>query len=316
MKKCIMSHKCIVLFGIIVLLIYADINISYGQENGKIYWTEWHKIRRANLDGTNVEDVVTDRILVSRITLDSTDGKMYWIEDFGRKIMRANFDGSDIETIHNIKENKFGTVRIMCMAVDGKADKIYWTGIHFPKPKILRSNLDGTNIKEFPINGKFVGTKNMELDPKEGKIYWVNFSLFFISRTNFDGTDIEDLVFGIGSNGLALDLEENMMYWSNALSGTIQKAFLNGDKVEDTVTRLRFPTEIALDKRSRKIYWVEPEGGGKGKIRSANLDGTDVIDVLTGLLRLSDVAIHNIGPYDVSSDIHKLTTTWANIKVQ
>jgi hypothetical protein len=30
-------------------------------ENGKMYWTDWgtDKIQRANLDGTNVEDLVT-----------------------------------------------------------------------------------------------------------------------------------------------------------------------------------------------------------------------------------------------------------------
>lgn len=73
---------------------------------GKVYWTDdWRNIIRANLDGSNVEVLITNDITmealgtrleeVSGIALDAVAGKMYWTWHRGRsgKIQRANLDG-------------------------------------------------------------------------------------------------------------------------------------------------------------------------------------------------------------------------------
>lgn len=62
---------------------------------GKIYWIESDRIRRANVDGSNPEDLVTG--LVGErgdIALDPWAGEMYWLA--GGLLQRANLDGSDI----------------------------------------------------------------------------------------------------------------------------------------------------------------------------------------------------------------------------
>jgi hypothetical protein len=62
---------------------------------GKIYWLESDRIRRANVDGSNAEDLVTG--LVGErgdIALDPHAGEMYWLA--GGLLQRANLDGSDI----------------------------------------------------------------------------------------------------------------------------------------------------------------------------------------------------------------------------
>jgi hypothetical protein len=62
---------------------------------GKIYWIESDRIRRANVDGSNAEDLVTG--LVGErgdIALDPRAGEMYWLA--GGLLQRANLDGSDI----------------------------------------------------------------------------------------------------------------------------------------------------------------------------------------------------------------------------
>ena len=65
-----------------------------------MYWTDLDtkKIQRANLDGSNVQDLVTRTqglSLPGGIALDIAGGKMYWV-DFGtEKIQRANLDGSN-----------------------------------------------------------------------------------------------------------------------------------------------------------------------------------------------------------------------------
>ncbi len=63
---------------------------------GKIYWLERDRIRRANVDGSNAEDLVTGLVGEERgdIALDPRAGEMYWLA--GGLLQRANLDGSDI----------------------------------------------------------------------------------------------------------------------------------------------------------------------------------------------------------------------------
>ena len=67
-----------------------------------MYWTDGStdNIKRANLDGSNVEDLITTGLRDPRgIALDVSEGKMYWIEWGTDKIKRANLDGSNIEDL-------------------------------------------------------------------------------------------------------------------------------------------------------------------------------------------------------------------------
>ena len=59
------------------------------------------KIQRANLDGSNIEDLVTQGLSgPAGIALDVAGGKMYWTNDWSTgKIQRANLDGSNVEDL-------------------------------------------------------------------------------------------------------------------------------------------------------------------------------------------------------------------------
>ena len=54
------------------------------------------RIWRANLNGSDVQQVVLDSGFVTRLTVDIAAGKLYWA---GSGIKRANLDGSAVETI-------------------------------------------------------------------------------------------------------------------------------------------------------------------------------------------------------------------------
>ena len=64
-----------------------------------IFFTGGGKIQRANLNGTNGEDVVPELATAQGIALDLSRGKMYWTNSGVGKIQRANLDGSNIEDI-------------------------------------------------------------------------------------------------------------------------------------------------------------------------------------------------------------------------
>ena len=78
--------------------------IALDVKGGKMYWIDMgpDKIRRANLDGSHVEDLVTGRSKFwhsEGLALDVEGGKMYWTEELDDKIQRANLDGSHVEDL-------------------------------------------------------------------------------------------------------------------------------------------------------------------------------------------------------------------------
>ena len=160
----------------------------------QMYWTSAGRIQRANLDGSNIEDLVTGLDWARDLALDVAGGKMYWTNT-GR-IQRANLDGSNIEDLVT------GLDSPRRLALDVVGGKIYWLDWW---DKIRRTNLDGSNIEDL-VTGLDSPPEDLALDVAGGKMYWTDRS-GAIRRTNLDGSNIEDLVTGLDSpRGLALYL--------------------------------------------------------------------------------------------------------------
>ena len=70
MKNMLAFQKLIVFTLVVVLLTFVVQGMGYAQGRGKIYWTESGKIRRANLNGSAVEDIITELEQPRDITLD------------------------------------------------------------------------------------------------------------------------------------------------------------------------------------------------------------------------------------------------------
>ena len=330
MKNRVLTQKWIVFICLAVLLFSVVQEICYGQGRGKIYWTEPSKIRRANLDGSNVEDLLTELEWPSDIALDLHNRKMYWVTLRHSKIYRASLDGSDPETIIDreaqIEDPGKQLPSPGAVTLDTKASKIYWGNWSGPWG-IWRADNDGSNIENIvikPVDGNVFGPRvdaeKIQLDVKAGKMYFVDSLNDNIARVNFDGSNYEDLGIDlIHPYGLALDLRNRQMYWTHAesLFGRIRRAALNGDNKEILLTELNRPTDIALDLRSRKMYWIErSRQTHNSKIQCANLDGTNVTTIFTGFENINGTALDTEGFYDVTPDTSKVTTTWANVKTQ
>ena len=80
-------------------------------------------------------------------------------------------------------------------------------------------------------------------------------------------------------NGIALDLDMGKIYWTDLTK--IQRADLGGAHVETLVFTELLPLGIALDVGGGKMYWTNYKGAGVSKIQCANLDGSDVEDLVT-----------------------------------
>ena len=240
-----------------------------------MYWTDWdtNKIQRANLDGSNVQDLVTTGLgSPYGIALDVAAGKMYWADAGTAKIQRANLNGSNVQNLIPL-----GLSVPICIALDVAGGKIYWTDRG--TGKIQRANLDGSNVQDLVFGVR--GLHGIALDVGGGKMYWTDNDAGKIQRANLNGTSLEDLITtGLQlPNEIALDVAGGKMYWADDGTQKIQRANLNGTGVQDLLTAgLNVPIGIALDVAGGKMYWTDL---GTRKIQRANLDGTNVEDLVT-----------------------------------
>ncbi len=268
-----------------------------GDSAPKMYWTkeDAYDIQRANLDGSNVEDLVaigSDYRGVKGIALDVAGGKMYWANWHDGKIQRANLDGSNVEDLVTGLRTPNG------IALDLRRGKIYWTAAF--AGKIQRANLDGSNVEDL-VTG-LPDPNRIALDVAGGKMYWTTSAggdkVYKIQRANMNGSNVEDIRLagmGIFPSGIALDVAGGKIYWTNEGAYKIQRSNLDGSNVEDLVTRLgglhlfKGPNSIALDVAGGKMYWTNRS---TNKIQRSNLDGSHVEDLVTGLRDLGGIALN------------------------
>ena len=259
-----------------------------------IYWTDWsaNSIRRVNLDGSNVQDLIPGLPSPRNIALDVAGGKMYWTDTGTDKIQRANLDGSNVEDlVTRGLDNPNG------IALDVSGGKMYWTDIG--TDKIQRANLDGSNVEDLVTRG-LDKPNGIALDVVGGKMYWTGIGTDKIQRANLDGSNVEDLITqGLKVPvGIALDVSGGKMYWTDGVTEKIQRANLDGSTVKDLITHgLDSPWGIALDIPNGKMYWTHMDWNStteewtNGKIQRANLDGSDVEDIVTGLDEIEGIAL-------------------------
>ena len=211
-----------------------------------MYWVdaETDKIQRANLDGSQIEDLVTTGLFVPRnLALDVDGGKMYWTdEDWSEdRIQRANLDGSQVEDILTEVSSPAG------LALDLATGKIYWTDTG--RSSIGRTNLDGSQSQNL-VTRSLNSPRALALDLAEGKMYWTDSGTLRMQRANFDGSQVEDvIVSGLGypTIGLAIDPVGGKIYWTDWGTKEIRRANLDGTRGENLITGLSGPVGLALD---------------------------------------------------------------------
>ena len=278
-----MNRKGLVFILAAVLLASILQGTSNAAEN-KMYWVEEgsEKVRSANLDGSNVRDLVTGLETPYGIALDVSGGKMYWTDRGADKIQCANLDGSNVRDLITELEDPYG------IALDVSNSKMYW--VDGGADKIQRANLDGTNVKTLVSSG-LSDPSALALDVSRGKIYWTDFDAGKIQCANLDGTNVETLISGMEyPDGLALDVSGGKIYWTDFDADKIQCANLDGTNVETLISSgLDRPYGIALDVSGGKMYWTAWNGG---KIQRANLNGINVETLISsGLNRPASITL-------------------------
>ena len=91
-------------------------------------------IERADLDGRNRVTIIGEGATFTpkQLHLEKKSGKLYWCDREGMRVMRANLDGSEIETLVDTRKGDArpgtdSTKWCVGITVDPDRGQIYWT---------------------------------------------------------------------------------------------------------------------------------------------------------------------------------------------
>jgi hypothetical protein len=251
-------------------------------EAGHIYWTNMGipskndgSIERVDLDGQNRVTIIGEgkTFTPKQLHLEKKSGKLYWCDREGMRVMRANLDGSNIETLVDSSKGdaRPGTDETkVCVGitVDPDRGQIYWTQkgpANAGKGRIFRAKID---------------------IPK--------------GETAVSRSDIELLFDGLPEPiDLELDLKNRLLYWTDRgdapRGNTVNCAPLDADfnkrpAPEILFTHLEEGIGIALDFKGNRMFVTDLAGN----IFSAKLDGTEKKPLLVAQGNLTGIAYAEI----------------------
>lgn len=279
---------------------------------GKMYFAEFSSIRRANLDGTGLETIVSS-ITPRGIALTST--KVYWFDISDRTLRRANKDGTGAETLttestiinstdvevdevggHVFVMSSGGTLRRGNLDGTGMSDHI--TGLNNPQGfeidllnsriyitetgnrKIHTANLsDGSALSEIAgsIDGPYDIAIIPDLLPASNRLFITDRnrdSVFSASHTTGTVTALNEIVDGSPADlkGLDFDYDTGDIYIAEENSGEIVRYNPDGTNGTVVLSGLVTPYDVEVDEDAGKLYY---HSWNADSIHRANLDGSN-----------------------------------------
>jgi DNA-binding beta-propeller fold protein YncE len=237
---------------------------------------------------------------VAQPTPKGTTGRLFFLSASSGQVFSANPDGSDLKVI--VSEGRRIPDGIV---VDKAAGHLYWTNMGNPTANdgsIERADLDGSNAVHIVPNGGTFTPKQLQLDKKNGKLYWSDREGMRIMRANLDGSKIETLVDTSEGDarpgkdakkwcvGIALDVERGKVYWTQkgpekAGQGRIFRTNLelpqgqtpaNRQDIEVLYNNLPEPIDLDLDLGNRIMYWTDRGDPPRGNtVNRAPMDATN-----------------------------------------
>ncbi len=249
---------------------------------GHIYWTNMGNpkandgsIERADLDGRDRKTIVPQggTFTPKQLQLEKKSGKLYWCDREGMRVMRANLDGSKIETLVDASQGDprpgpDATKWCVGVAVDVDGGKVYWTqkgADNAGRGRMFRAGI------EIPAG-----------------------------QTASNRADIEVLYDGLPEPiDLDLDLNNRVMYWTDRgdppRGNTVNRAPMDSaakgrPTPEIVFSHLMEGIGIALDLKGDRMFITD----FGGDVFSARLDGSDKKVLLVAQGNLTGIAFSEI----------------------
>src|SRR5881398_2955953 len=247
-------------------------------EAGHIYWTNMGvpskndgSIERADLDGQNRVTIIAEgkTFTPKQLHFEKKSGKLYWCDREGMRVMRANLDGSNIETLVDTSK---GDAR-------PGADLTKWC----------------VGITVDPDRGQIYWTQKGPDDAGKGRIFRANIEIPK-GETAAQRTDIEVLFDGLPEPiDLELDLKNRLLYWTDRgdppRGNTVNRAPMDADSRTRPAPKILYQhlmegIGIALDFKGGRMFITDLAGS----VYSAGLDGSEKRTLLAAQGNLTGIA--------------------------
>ncbi|MGO9356676.1 MAG: 3-hydroxyacyl-CoA dehydrogenase [Xanthobacteraceae bacterium] len=249
---------------------------------GHMYWTNMGNLKandgsilRSDLDGKNIATIVAPggTFTPKQLQIEKKTGKLYWCDREGMRVMRANLDGSNIETLVDTSEGDprpGPDARKWCVgiAVDAAGGKFYWTqkgDDNAGQGRIFRANIERPR-----------------------------------GQTPVDRQDIELLYDNLPEPiDLDLDVAHRVMYWTDRgdppRGNTVNRAPMDptpGNRKDPEIlfSHLMEGIGVALDLKGGQMFITD----FAGTVYSANLDGSNKKTLLFAEGNLTGIAYAEI----------------------
>ena len=240
-----------------------------------IYWTNMGvpnlndgSIERADLDGKNRKVIVARGATFTpkQMHFDKRNGKLYWCDREGMRVMRCNLDGWQLETLvetgRGDEDRRDQNRWCVGITTDAERQQIYWT-------------------QKGPDNGGLGRIFRCNLEVPKGE-------------NAANRTDIEVLFDNLPEPiDLELDLEHRVLYWTDRgdppRGNTVNRVSIDrkpGTAPEILITHLMEGIGIALDVPGDRMFVTD----FAGSIYSANLAGSEQRNFLYAQGNLTGIA--------------------------
>jgi DNA-binding beta-propeller fold protein YncE len=226
-----------------------------------LYWTNMGNLKesdgsilRSDLEGKSVTTIVPPGGVFTpkQLQIEKKTGELYWCDREGMRVMRANLDGSNIETLVDTSQGdpRPGpdmTKWCVGIAVDAKGGKFYWTqkgGDSSGTGRVFRANIKippgQTPANRQDIELLYDGLPepiDLDIDPNTRMLYWTDRGDpprgNTVNRAPLDAPPGDraapEIVFShlMEGIGLALDLKGGRMFVTD-FAGSVYRADLDG----------------------------------------------------------------------------------------
>ena len=255
---------------------YPD-GVAVDAEAGHVYWTNMGiphlndgSIERVDLDGRNRKTIVPEgaTFTAKQLHLDKKNGKLYWSDREGMRVMRSNLDGSQVETLvetgHGDIDRRDQTRWCVGITIDPARGQIYWTQKgpdNAERGRIFRAGI------EIPHGEKAAHRSDIEL--------------------LFDGLP-EPI-------DLELDLKNRLLYWTDRgdppRGNTVNRAPMDAESRTRPAPKILYQhlmegIGIAIDFKGDRMFFTDLAGS----VYSARLDGSEKRTLLAVQGNLTGIA--------------------------
>uniref|UniRef100_UPI00358F15AE low-density lipoprotein receptor-related protein 4 isoform X2 n=1 Tax=Myxine glutinosa TaxID=7769 RepID=UPI00358F15AE len=184
--------------------------ISVDPKKGKVYWSDsaLKKISRANLDGSDYEDVVKHGIQTADgLAVDALGQKIYWADAGTKRIEVTNLDG-------NLRKVLIwrGLDSPRAIALNHNTGYMYWTDWG-ERARIERAGMDGS--ERVAVITKNLGWPNgLVVDQAGSQLIWADAHTERIEVSDLNGNHRHTLVMPV-PHPYGLSLLGEFLYWTD-----------------------------------------------------------------------------------------------------